>query len=132
MGDLNPEHRSDMLEWLMGIGSPTAPTDYYVSFHIADPVGDPITAAANEITKITRTQHSSWNLTAADSGIVENTGAGESAAATGGSTEDITHFSVWDSLSGGKFIFGGTCTNITIADGDTISWADGALTVTNN
>jgi len=129
MADFGGSIRSLMIEWLMQIGSPTQPAStHWITFYTVDPAGS---GASNEITKITRTQHDSWdNNGTADDGEVANVGAGESAAATGGGSENITHFGVWTLVSGGTFLFGGSCTNVTINDGDTVSWADGVLTAT--
>lgn len=119
--------RSRMVEWLMQIGTPTQPAaTHFVTFYTADPAGD---GSANEVTKITRTQHDAWdNNDTANDGEVANVGGGQSAAATGGGMESITHFGVWTLAVGGEFLFGGSVTNQIVTDGNRVTWADGALT----
>lgn len=126
MADFAGAIREDMLEWLMGIGSPTAPAAFWISFHTADPAG----TGANESAILARTQHAAWDAGSADDGVVENTGTGETAAASSGS-ETISHFGVWTLVTGGSFIFGGALTaSKSITTGDKLSWADAALTAT--
>jgi len=116
--------REDMLKWALNIGTiPTRPTVFYVSFHTADPEG----TGANETSYLTRTLHNSWDAGTTGDGIVENTGAGETASATGAAT--ITHFGVWSAATNGTFYFGGALTESKIiALNDKLSWADAALT----
>lgn len=128
MADFTAIRRSDMLEWLMNIGSPTVPTTFWVSFHTGDPAGLEATAAGNETTKLARISQDDWNLTAANSGIIENTSAKETAAATGADT--LTYFGVWTTEASTGFLFGGQINSVTIATDDTVSWAIGALTAT--
>lgn len=128
MADFGGGMRSRMIEWLMRIGTPTQPaTTHWITFFTVDPAGD---GSTDEVVNIARTQHDSWdNNGTADDGEIGNVGAGESAAATGG-PENITHFGVFTLVTGGDFLFGGPCTNITTNSGDTVSWADGDLTAT--
>ena len=114
----------DMLAWLLGIGSPSAPAAKYISFHVGDPGAD----GANPTANLTRTQHDAWAVGTPDDGSVENDGTGETAEATGGDT--ITHFGVWDDPTAGNFLFGGTCTTRVISTGSKLTWADGALVAT--
>jgi hypothetical protein len=129
MADFPGSLRSDMIEWLMQIGSPTAPAStHWISFHTGDPAG----TGANECTTISREQHDSWdNNGDSTDGVIANNGAGESSAATAGGPETISHFGVYTLSSGGVFIFGGALTaSKQVSEGDTLSWADGDLTAT--
>ena len=120
----------------------TAPTHLWVSLHSADP-GD---TGASELTggnygrvDAGASAYNIWKST-------QNTALNEASSGTNGQTSNVnaltfptanadwttaTHFGLWDSQTTGNFIGGGALSAPkTVQNGDTASFAAGALTVT--
>lgn len=122
--------RELMLNWLGNIGTPTRPTTYFVQWHTDDPGAagtDNISTGMAVREELAGSPE--WAEGTADDGIVQNSTAGETAAATGADT--ITHFSVWSASSGGTYYFSGALTaSKTVATDDTLTFGIGDLTIT--
>lgn len=116
-----------LMNWLRGTTFPAAPANVYASLHTADP-GE--------------TGASEHGATAGYTRKIIGFGAGnpasnaaivEYAQASTNYSAAITHFGVWDALSGGNFLGGSILTNSrTISTGDIPRWAAGALTWTED
>jgi hypothetical protein len=116
---------NQLLGWLRGSIFAAAPANVYVSLH----TGNPGLTGASE-----------HGATAAYARQVIGFGAGNPASnaaevrfpqATSDYSAAITHFGVWDAVSGGNFLGGAALTTSrTIRSGDIPDWAAGALTWT--
>lgn len=97
-----------------------AVTTCFVKLH----VGDPGTAGtANAATETTRKAAS---FAAASGGAIASDSAITWTNISG--SEDATHFTVWDAITDGTFLFSGTITGNPYTAGDTYTIASGSLT----
>jgi hypothetical protein len=110
-------------KWLDALGNATAfsVTTAYIKLHVGDPGS---AATSNPATEITR---KSASFAAAATGNIASD-ADISWTNIAGS-EDATHFSAWDNLTAGNFLFSGTITGNPYTAGDTYTIASGALNV---
>jgi hypothetical protein len=92
----------------------------YVKLHTGEPGA---TATANAATETTRQEatfsSASAGAIASDADITWTNIAG---------SQDATHFSAWDNVSAGNFLFSGTITGNAYVAGDTYTISSGALT----
>ena len=109
--------------WLDALGnnSSFAVTSVYVKLHTGDP------GAAGTANPATETTRKSVSFAAASSGSLASDAAATWTNIAG--SEDATHFTAWDNLSAGNFLFSGTITANPYTAGDTFTIASGALTV---
>ncbi len=109
--------------WLDALGnnSSFAVTTVYVKLHTGDP------GAAGTANPATETTRKSVSFAAASSGSLASDAAVTWTNIAG--SEDATHFTAWDNLSAGNFLFSGTITANPYTAGDTFTIASGALTV---
>ena len=91
----------------------------YIKLHVGDPGS---AATANAATETTR---KSVSFAAASSGAIASD-ADISWTNISGS-QDATHFSAWDSLTAGNFLFSGTITGNAYTAGDTYTITSGNL-----
>lgn len=109
--------------WLDALGnnSSFAVTTVYVKLHVGDPGAD---GTANPATETTRKAASfdaaSSGVLASDDDITWTNIAG---------SQDATHFTAWDNVSAGNFLFSGTITANAYTAGDTFTISSGSLTV---
>jgi hypothetical protein len=112
----------------------TAP-DTYVSLHTADPTdaagGAEVSGGSYARVQMKQDSATSpyWTNPADDSGPQEihNSGALTFPTATA-SWGTVTHFGVWDAVSGGNLLYKGALTVAkTVTNGDTVSYATGNL-----
>jgi hypothetical protein len=110
-------------KWLDALGNATAfsVTTVYIKLHVGDPGS---AATSNPATETTR---KSASFGAAATGNIASD-ADISWTNIAGS-EDATHFSAWDNLTAGNFLFSGTITGNPYTAGDTYTIASGALNV---
>jgi len=110
-------------KWLDALGNATAfsVTTAYIKLHVGDPGSAATSNAATETTR------KSASFTAAATGNIASD-ADISWTNIAGS-EDATHFSAWDNLTAGNFLFSGTITGNPYTAGDTYTIASGALNV---
>jgi len=108
--------------WLDALGNATSfsVTTPYVKLHVGDPGAS---GTANPAVETTRKAASfgaaSAGAIASDAAITWTNIAG---------SEDATHFTVWDNVSAGNFLFSGTITGNPYTAGDTYTIASGNLT----
>ena len=103
----------------LGNNTSYAVTQVYVKLHVGDP-GSATTANA-----ATETTRKSVSFAAASAGAIASD-ADISWTNIAGS-QDATHFSAWDSLTVGNFLFSGTITGNAYTAGDTYTISSGNL-----
>ena len=105
----------------------TSPSAVYLSLHTASPAEDGSGA------EVSGNGYSRQAITfgAHSNGACSNTSV-EEFTASGGSFGNVTHFGIWDSSSGStNLLYFGELTNAkTVADGDTLKFAAGSVTIT--
>jgi len=109
--------------WLDAVGNNTsyAVTQVYVKLHVGDPGANGTSNAATETTrKAASFAAASSGSLASDADISWTNIAG---------SQDATHFTAWDNVSTGNFLFSGTVTANAYTAGDTFTIASGSLTV---
>jgi hypothetical protein len=108
--------------WLDALGNATAfsVTTPYVKLHVGDPGAN---GTANPATETTR---KSVSFAAASGGSIASDAAVTWTNISG--SEDATHFTTWDNVSAGNFLFSGTITGNPYTAGDTYTIASGNLT----
>jgi len=109
--------------WLNSVGNNTsfAVTSVYVKLHVGDPGAN---GTANPATETTRKEAS---FSGASSGALASDAALTWTNIAG--SQDATHFSAWDNISAGNFLFSGTVTANAYTAGDTFTISSAALTV---
>ena len=103
----------------LGNNTSYAVTQVYIKLHVGDPGS---AATANAATETTR---KSVSFGAASAGAIASD-ADISWTNISGS-QDATHFSSWDSLTAGNFLFSGTITGNAYTAGDTYTISSGNL-----
>ena len=103
----------------LGNNTSYAVTQVYVKLHVGDPGS---AATANAATETTR---KSVSFAVASAGAIASD-ADISWTNISGS-QDATHFSSWDSLTAGNFLFSGTITGNAYTAGDTYTISSGNL-----
>ena len=92
----------------------------YIKLHVGDPGVNGTTSPAVETTRKSVSFAAAANgAIASDADITWTNIAG---------SEDATHFTAWDNLSAGNFLFSGTITGNPYTAGDTYTIASGSLT----
>ena len=103
----------------LGNNTSYAVTQVYIKLHVGDPGS---AATANAATETTR---KSVSFAAASAGAIASD-ADISWTNIAGS-QDATHFSAWDTLTVGNFLFSGTITGNAYTAGDTYTISSGNL-----
>ena len=109
--------------WLDALGNATAfsVATPYVKLHVADPGANGTANAATETTrKAVSFSAASAGALASDADVTWTNIAG---------SQDATHFTAWDNLSAGNFLFSGTITGNAYTAGDTYTISSAGLTV---
>ena len=109
--------------WLDAVGNNTsfAVGTVYVKLHVGDPGANGTSNAATETTrKAASFAAASSGSIASDADITWTNIAG---------SQDATHFTAWDNISTGNFLFSGTVTANAYTAGDTFTISSGSLTV---
>ena len=110
-------------QWLDALGNNDtfAVAAVYVKLHVGDP------GAAGTSNPATETTRKEASFSAASSGTLTSDSALTWTNIAG--SQDATHFTAWDNLSAGNFLFSGTITANAYTAGDTFTIASGSLTV---
>jgi hypothetical protein len=110
-------------QWLDALGNNDtfAVAAVYVKLHVGDPGAN---GTANAATETTRKEAS---FSAASAGTLTSDAALTWTNIAG--SQDATHFSAWDNISAGNFLFSGTVTANAYTAGDTFTISSAALTV---
>jgi len=109
--------------WLDAVGNNSSFSvgTAYVKLHVGDPGANGTANAATETTrKAASFAAASAGSIASDAAITWTNIAG---------SQDATHFTAWDNVSAGNFLFSGTITANAYSAGDTFTISSGALTV---
>lgn len=115
-----------VLDHFLGTASTSAPSNVYLALHTADPTD------AGSGAEVSGNGYSRQVITfaAASSGSAASNSA-EEFTASGGNFGTITHFGIWDASTSGNLLYHGALTaSKTIADGDTLRFASGNITIT--
>lgn len=109
-------------KWLDALGNNVAfsVTACYVKLHVGDPGA---AGTANPATEITR---KSVSFGAAANGAIASDAEVTWTNISG--SEDATHFTAWDAITDGTFLFSGTITGNPYTAGDTYTISAGSLT----
>jgi hypothetical protein len=109
-------------KFLDALGNATAfsVTDVYIKLHVGDPGANGTSNPATETTRKVVT------FGAASNGSIASDSAATWTNIAG--SEDATHFTSWDNLTAGNFLFSGTVTSNPYTAGDTVTIASAALT----
>lgn len=109
-------------KFLDALGNATAfsVTDVYIKLHVGDPGANGTSNPATETTRKVVT------FAAASNGTIASDSAATWTNIAG--SEDATHFTSWDNLTAGNFLFSGTVTSNPYTAGDTVTIASGSLT----
>jgi hypothetical protein len=126
MGSFADFWEGEILDHIFDIGSYTAPT-IYVGLSTADPLDDASGLAEPSGGAYARVAHAAW---ARSGNVVDNTGA-VTFPTTTASWGTVTHFALFDALSGGNMLAHGTldASRDLSASGKTPRFADGELDV---
>lgn len=128
MAALSDHAEKLILDWLMTTGSATRPTTWFVALYTAAPsdAGGGTEVAGNGYSR----QSVTFGAAATPGGTTDNTGA-VSFTASGGNWGTITHIGVFDASTTGNLLWHGSlAASRTVNDGDTLSFAIGAITLT--
>ena len=109
-------------KFLDALGNATAfsVADVYIKLHVGDPGANGTSNAATETTRKVVT------FAAASTGSIASDSAASWTNIAG--SQDATHFTAWDNLTAGNFLFSGTVTSNPYTAGDTVTIASAALT----
>jgi len=132
MAALTDHAENLLLNFLMTTGTATRPTNWYVALYTGAP-NDASTGSSGG-TEVSGNgysrQSASWNAASGAGGTTSNSGA-ITFTASGGSFGEVTHIGITDASSGGNLLWhGAMTTNKTIADGDSLQFAVGAIDLT--
>ena len=115
-----------ILDYILRDTADWAPSAVYLALHTANPDED------GSGTEVSGNGYSRQAVTfAAASSGSSSSNSVEEFTASGGAFGTVTHFGIWDASSGGNLLYYGALTaSKTIADGDTLRFASGAITIT--
>lgn len=125
-----------ILTWVKGTTFPTALSTVYISLHSSDPgtagatgnVQTTITGSANRTAVTTSTFSTVGSAPGGGFQITNNNSVQITASAAGSAT--VTHFGVWDAVTGGNFLASGSLTaSVDVVNGDTVQFNAGALAI---
>lgn len=97
----------------------TAPANTYMKLHVGAP------GSAGTTNPATETTRKLISFAAATAGTMTTDAALTWTSVAG--SEDYTHFTVWDNVSAGTFLYSGTITANAVTAGDTFTIATGDL-----
>jgi hypothetical protein len=109
-------------KWLDALGNNVAfsVTACFVQLHVGDP------GAAGTANTATETTRKSVSFAAASGGAMASDADVTWTNISG--SQDATHFTAWDGITGGSFLFSGTITGNPYTAGDTYTISSGSLT----
>lgn len=116
------------LDWMMTTGAATRPTGWYVALYTAAPSdsGGGTEVSGNGYSR----QSVTFAAASSPGGTTDNTGA-VSFTAAGGNWGTITHLGIFTASTGGNLLWHGALSaSRVVNDGDTLSFAIGAITLT--
>lgn len=114
------EYTADKFLDALGNNASFAVASVYIKLHVGDPGANGTSNAAEETTRKEVT------FAAASGGTIASDSAATWTNIAG--SEDATHFTAWDNVSSGNFLFSGLITGNPYTAGDTYSIPSGNLT----
>jgi hypothetical protein len=118
---------NDFLEWIFNASAmATAPANIYIQLHTADPGASGTTAVAGNATRKDLTAA----MGTAASGAITNTAAITWTTGEVDTSEDYTHWALFDASSAGNFLLSGTMTANAVTVGDEFTIPVGDLDIT--
>jgi len=115
-----------VLDHVLGTTAYTMPTNTWLSLHTTTPTDS---AAGTEVSTGAYARQN-IDFAAASAGVAANSNA-LTFTATGASWGSVTHWGIWDAVTtGNRLIWGAFTTARTINDGESLTVAIGAITVT--
>lgn len=140
MSQMSDYLENKLVDHIFRATSFSAPTALYVSLHSANPTDTGLNeisgnayARAGLAPSVSNWKSTNGATTGASTGTTGQTSNADliTFATPTGTWGSVTHFAIWDSLTGGNMLFYGALTiSKTINQGDTVSFATDALTVT--
>jgi hypothetical protein len=106
----------------LGNNTSYAVAQVYIKLHVSDPGANGTSGAATETTR------KSVSFGAASNGAI--TSDADISWTNIAGSQDATHFTAWDNISAGNFLFSGTITGNAYTAGDTYTISSGNLTAT--
>lgn len=128
MAALSNHAEALILNWLMTNGAATRPTAWYIALYTAAPSdsGGGTEVAGNGYSR----QAVTFSAASEPGGTTDNSGS-VSFTASGGNWGTITHVGIFDASTSGNLLWhGALAASRTVNDGDTLSFAVGAVTLT--
>jgi hypothetical protein len=125
-----------ILVWVKGSAFPSALSTVYIQLHSGDPgtagtannVHSTVTGSANR-TSITTSTFSTVGSASGGGFEITNTVATQITTNAAGAAT-VTHFGVWDAVTGGNFLASGALTSsVDVVGGDTVQFNAGALAI---
>jgi hypothetical protein len=115
---------NDFLEWLCNASATSAaPTNIWIQLHTADPGASGTTAVAGNATRKDLTA----SMGTAASGLISNNVAITWTTGEVDTSEDYTHWSLFDASTAGTFLCSGTMTANAVTVGDEFTIPSGDL-----
>ena len=115
---------NDFLEWLCNASATSAaPTNIWIQLHTADPGAAGLTAVAGNATRKDLTA----SMGTAASGLISNNVAITWSTGEVDTSEDYTHWSLFDASTAGTFLCSGTMTANAVTVGDEFTIPSGDL-----
>lgn len=123
------------LDWYFRAVAHTPPATFYVALFTANPTD---AGGGTEVGTGTWTNYARASITratgswdASSGGATENTSAISFGTATATGNVTITGFGIYDASTAGNLLYWGTCSG-TVANGNAVSFAAGALDITED
>jgi len=115
-----------VIDHFLGTSSTTAPSAVYLALFTSDPTD------AGSGTEVSGNGYARQAITfAASSSGSASSNSAEEFTASGGAFGTVTHVGIFEALTSGNLLYHGALTaSKTIADGDTLRFASGNITIT--
>lgn len=115
-----------VIDHFLGTASTNSPTNVYLALFTSDPADD---ASGTEVSGNGYSRQA-ITFASASSGSASSSSQ-EEFTASGGAFGTVTHFGIFDASTSGNLLYHGALTaSKTIADGDTLRFASGNITIT--
>lgn len=126
MASLSDYLEDELVDHSLGTGAFTSPSAIYLALFTSDPTD------AGTGTEVSGFGYARQTVAfGASSGGVATNSSVETFTASGGDFGTITHFAIYDGLTGGNLLFHAAMTaSKTVANGESITFAAGSITVT--
>ena len=128
MAEMSDYLENKILDYVLRNTADWAPTAVYTALHTADPADDESGAEVSAGGYTYARQQTAFDAAHATTGVTQNTNI---ETWTNLPACTVSYIGIWDAATSGNLLFHTAVTSAkTVADGDTISVAVGAITVT--